>query len=317
MNLLRRIPLRLIGILLLGYILYVIDLHEVLARLRQIGSASILAAIAAFVALLVFRCWRWHVLVVLVHGHGSMLANFASCNESIWLGLATPGRVGEFGRGLDLARRTGAGVAASSALVAFDLVLDLLAFAILCAAGVLLLLVRSDPTTDQFVYLGLVAAGFICLVFMSARIAALFARIPWLGDLPGLSSLLPILATRLTGRSRGAWGIAIATAGASLSYAAMIAALVAPMGLGLSTTQTLTMVGVVGLSGAVPITYFGFGTREAAIIWYFGQLHLTAETAVAVSFLFLLAQLIGIAVSLTIAVTCRRLVEKRGRAEEK
>jgi hypothetical protein len=82
----------------------------------------------------------------------------------------------------------------------------------------------------------------------------------------------------------------------------MMAALVAPLQLRLNLTDVLTMVGLVGVSGAIPITYFGFGTREVTLIWYLSQFGLGKETAVAVSFSFLLAQLIGIAVSLAISV---------------
>jgi len=296
-------PFRLLGVLVLGYVLYIVDLNAVIAQLRQIGIFAAGGAVAAFTALVSFRCWRWVLLVRSAGAQTSALASIVACNASIWMGLATPGRVGEFGRGLDLAHRTGKGLAETSALVLFDLVLDLFAYVVMSAAGVALLAMDNDRAGAMLLFTALVLAGFFCLVFMRVFIAAAARWLPWSSKLLGVSTLLPLLASNL---DRGkSWQIAVATAGAYLSYCFMIAALVAPMRLELTITDTLTIVGLVGVSSAIPITYFGFGTREVTLIWYLSQFGLGKETAVAVSFSFLLAQLIGIAVSLAISLLLR------------
>jgi hypothetical protein len=75
-----------------------------------------------------------------------------------------------------------------------------------------------------------------------------------------------------------------------------------------------TAVGLAGIAGAVPITYFGLGTRDVVLIWFFGQIHRLPSDAVAFSFSVLLAQLIGIFVSLA-AVPLLRAAATRERRE--
>lgn len=302
---LKRIPFRLLGFVLLAYVLYVTDLTQVSKQMHLIGTGSIAGAAAAFLLLLLFRCWRWHLLAGSLAADTPIARSFADCNESIWLGMATPGRVGEFTRGVYLSRATGVGLAAATALVAFDLVLDLLAYVLMAGAGVLLIGLGDRKPENSVVLLLAMVALVVGLSFVSAPIGFVRRHLRVVNKLPGLSLLLPALETRLRGKN--ALGVALGTLGAFLAYAWMMAILVAPMDLALDWRDTLVMVGVVGVSGAVPITYFGLGTREVALIWHFDTLGLSVENAVAVSFAFLFAQLIGIVVSLLVSAAIRLL----------
>lgn len=306
---LKQVPVRLIGLLVLGYVLYVVDLGAVLAQLRRIGPISVAAAAAAFVVLLFARCARWHLLVRCIAPQRSFATNFLSCNESIWLGMATPARVGEFGRGLDLARHGAVPLAEASALVVLDLLLDLFVYATLALAGVLLLLLRNHPVIAPLAYGACVLMACVCLARLRTLIGLVRRWFPSMARLRGVGILA---ALEPAPDDKSSLGIAATTMVAFLAYAAMIAALVAPMHLELAFLQTLSMIGLVGVSGAIPVTYFGFGTREVALIWYFGELGIGTETAVAVSFSFVIAQLVGIAVAVALSVSLR-LVQRLGK----
>jgi uncharacterized membrane protein YbhN (UPF0104 family) len=82
----------------------------------------------------------------------------------------------------------------------------------------------------------------------------------------------------------------------------MVWALVYPMQPDLPPLEIGTSVGLAGMAGAVPITYFGLGTRDVMLVSFFGYLGRPAEEAVALSTCFLLVQLIGILVSLAVAI---------------
>ena len=299
----KRIPFRLAGILLLAYLLYVTDLPVVLILLRNITPSSMFAAVGAFIVLVLARCWRWQTLVSCVGVSTPAVDNFLSCNTSIWLGLVTPGRVGELGRGIDLARQSGKGLAETSALVFFDLLFDLFAYTALALGGALVITL-GDNSVSQAINAACIGVGFLTLLYMRIPIAAGIRWLPWVNKIPGVSLLLPSLVSNL-GLAK-TWRISVATALASLALVLMVEALTSSLHLPLGLTETMAMVGLVGVSGAIPITYFGLGTRDITLIWYLGQHGQSLETAVAVSFMFLLAQLIGIATSITLgfAVGC-------------
>lgn len=305
---LKRVPLRLLGLLLLGYVLYVVDLQAVFDQLRVVGMASLALAAVAFAALAAARCWRWHVLVRCLTRATSFAQNIVACNESIWIGMATPARVGEFSRGVELARQSGTSLRESTALVVFDLLLDLATYAVLAMGALALVTTGRTPVLSSPLYIAGLCAGLVLLASLPALAEALSRALPWLRALPG-ATILPTL-DRALGRA-AAWQVALTTAAAAICYALMMTALLAPMRLDLGFAATLSMIGLVGVAGAIPITYFGFGTREVALIWYFGALGLSKETAVAVSFSFVLAQLIGICVSLVLSPLLRRLARAR------
>lgn len=299
-----RLPFRLIGILLLGYVLYVVDLKEVGAQLRRIDAVSLSEAVLAFICLTLLRCWRWHVLVRSSGTTTSVRASFAACNTSIWMGLASPGRLGEFSRAMHLTQTSGKSLVETSALVTFDLLLDLFASVAMAAAGLVLLALQKAHQPAAFpIYLGCVLAGLVCLTASGPLLQTGRRILLRTGTLPQIAALAGVLVTNLDRKT--SWQIAVATVGAYTSYTLMIASLIAPMQLALDTSSTFTTVALAGVAGAVPITYFGLGTRDFALVWFFDQLGFGSAPAVAVSFSFLLAQVIGILVSLSLAALFR------------
>jgi uncharacterized membrane protein YbhN (UPF0104 family) len=287
-------PWRLIGIVLLVVVLLNIDLKTVFAKFVQIGPLPIVLASGAFVILLVGRYWRWRVLTLAVGVRQPLWESVASCNRSIWLGMATPGRVGEFRRAADLSVARGWGLAASSGLVLVELLIDLGAYATVGFGGFLWLSI-SDPLG---VILGVTVLLVAAVTLLSlGRIAGLAGQwAPVLLRIPGFSELLPALHAGLRGRL--AAQMLPASLVAVTGYVVMIWLLVHPMQADLCIDEVGTAVGLAGVAGAVPITYFGLGTRDVMLLSFFDHIGRPAEQAIVLSFCVLLAQLIGIFVSL-------------------
>lgn len=304
----RRIPFRLIGLLLLAYILFTLDLSLVLEQFRSIGAAAVTWAAMAFVMLLAFRCWRWHVLLQATSVPTSFSQNIVSCNASIWVGMATPGRVGEFRRATDLANEGALGLGQASALVLFELALDLAMFATFAVTAWLLLIGGFDAAQSWTLFSVLMIVTLALLAIVGSIVSASLRLFPALGKIPGVGSLMPRLAEHLdigTGAN-----IASLTLGVALAYVIMMIALIEGMLSAMGFLDAVAIVGLAGVAGAIPITYFGLGTRDVALIWYFAELGQSKETAVAVSFAFLLAQLIGIAVSLAASLVLPGLLRR-------
>ncbi|MGI9383294.1 MAG: lysylphosphatidylglycerol synthase transmembrane domain-containing protein, partial [Methyloligellaceae bacterium] len=256
---LKRIPFRLIGLLLLAYVLYIVDLQEVQNRLRQMAVASVVLTVAAYLIFLGFRCCLWHVLSRTLWPEAPLRRSCYSCNEATWMGLVTPGRIGEFRRAVDLTNDSGTRLATTSALVLFDLFIELFAYAVFALAGAVLL-VMGGGALAWTVYTLCLAAGVLCLVLVRWPMTMTLRWLPFVKRIPGLSNVLPALSAGLR-EPVAAW-LALFTFGTAVGYCLMIVALTSDMRLELSLVDYLTLVGLVGVSGALPITYFGFGIRE-------------------------------------------------------
>lgn len=292
-RLLARAPWRLIGVALLVVVLLRVDLRQVAAQFERIGPVSIAEAALAFLVLLVCRCWRWRVLTRSIGDMSPLWANVASCNRSIWLGMATPGRLGELSRAADLAATRGWTLTAAGALVLFDLSLDLSAYVALALGGMLYF---SLPASWTPLALGALVLAIVLAVLLAARLIGLAVRFaPFLARLPGLAEVLPSLARGF--RDGAAIGALLGTLGAATSYVLMLMCLTRMMQPSIDWTLVAPSIGMAGLAGAVPVTIFGLGTREAVLIWFLGPHGIDAAHAVAFSFTIILAQLIGIAVS--------------------
>jgi hypothetical protein len=289
-----RAPWRLIGIVLLVVVILNVDLQAVLARFSGLGLGFVAGAAAAFVGLLAGRFWRWRILTTAVGARQPFWELASSCNRSIWLGLATPGRVGEFRRAADLALVRRWSMAASSSLVLLELLFDLAANGAIGVGG-LLWLVASSPWGGLAAGAMVLFAAF-SLVGLGLLVRLLLRLAPGLNKVAGLMELLPALRS---GLSIGV-GLKLlaATMLVALSYVGMVWCLVHPMQPDLRADHVATAVGLAGIAGAVPITYFGLGTRDVVLIWFFGKIQMLPPDAVAFSFSVLLAQLIGIVVSL-------------------
>ncbi|WP_026380412.1 lysylphosphatidylglycerol synthase transmembrane domain-containing protein [Afifella pfennigii] len=291
----QRFPYRLIGVGLLIYILSVVDLREVAAALAglSIGELSLASLIiAAFIGL---RCARWDMLVRSTGCNLPFITNLHSCSEAIWLGLVTPGRLGEFRRAMEVRRASGRRLVVIGWLVTFDLALDLAAMALFFLAGLPILFLSAENSLGPLLYAGIFLSGSLALIFTPAILLFAHDYLPGLRQLPGLTEFVKDMLTRLGGR--GMASLTLLSISAFLGYAGAIWALTANIDLDLSLLALLTMVGAVGVSGAIPITVFGLGTRELVLIWYLGFFGKAAETAIAVSLMFLAAQAIAFVIS--------------------
>lgn len=287
-------PWRLIGIVLLIIVLSRIDLAKALADFTRIGPAYIAGAVVSFLVLLVVRCLRWRVFTVAIGARQPFWQLAASCNQSIWLGMATPGRIGEFRRAADLSVVRGWSLASSSALVLVELLVDLGAYVALALGGYLWLTLPAP--WGLAAAMTILVSACLVLVALGPLSGIALKAAPILRKTPGLSEVLPALDAGL--RIGPAVRVLVTTVVALISYVAMVWSLVHPMQADLGALELGTAVGLSGVAGAIPITYFGLGTRDLVLIGFFAQIGKSASDAVALSLCILLAQLIGIFVSL-------------------
>jgi glycosyltransferase 2 family protein len=279
--------LSLAGILLFVVIIVTAGPEEIAATLRDARPLPIASALLFSAAMALAKSWRWKMLL---DGAGletplpTVLRYFLVGN---FLGLATPGRVGDFAKALYLAGRGGNSFARATATIFVDRVLDMLVLTLLAAAVFLHQqnLVVALPIVCLALAIPLVAAKrragerLLRRVFVKMSPGAHRERV---GDeFAAFYAQVSLLLTR----RRLALPLLLAIA----AYVLMILG-VSRIGEGLRLELPMTFVASSVLlaifAALLPISVGGLGSREAVLIACFAQRGLPAQTAVSFSLAF-------------------------------
>jgi uncharacterized protein (TIRG00374 family) len=295
---LRQVTIRLIGLGILALILSRLDLAATAATLARVRWEYLLLALAIVPALFGLKSRRWQRLLKLQEidypGSDAFLAFMAG----LFLGLLTPGRVGEMGRALYLKQDLDVPLSEGLVNVLMDRLFDLYAILVCGAAG--LVWFRLLPSWA----LALIVTGLVGLLLMppallSERLAAwslsLVRSMPWLRThadrlaeeagcfQDGLRSLLtPKLGIPL-----------ILTVLAQCLFFGQAWLLALALDLEVGIIYLAVSVSLAGVLTLLPISFSGLGTRDAVLIAMFAPLGLLAEPAVAYSTLYFLTFYVG------------------------
>lgn len=290
-------PFRLIGPLILIVLLAHVDLRFLWALLSKLAPIQIVSAGAAVLGLLLVRCERWHQLLNAAGFDLERQSTYPSCLRAIWIGYITPGRIGEFKRGLDIVKWKATNPISAGSLVLIDL------------------------GADAVVALGIVFLALL-LAYVMATPIIVFSGGTWISILIGIAiaaSLRPLFSLSSLALSR----IGLATVGSLLNqlaqvprrvllllfaltivsnafYVAMMIPLFSPIAPALTLSNVVIIVMVAAVAGMVPITYFGLGTRESALVIVLTQAGHSSELAIALSLTFVVAMAIGFLVAIAL-----------------
>lgn len=276
--------MRLLGPLLL--ILVIVKLPDRQALISQVGAAfgwELLLAVALNLAALWLKVVRWRALLQTRRISYDFKAAWLAFTAVLYVGLLTPGRVGDVLRVKYLRANTGAGYADGLASIAVDRVCDL------------------------YVLLGFVALG---VARFSQALVGDLGRVTWLGVamcsllplivlVPGVSdSLMRALWSKLAKHDRSGEGMdrflsslrTQATRGAPLAVPLTVAAFVVnyvqgwlvvrAMGLNLEFIDVVALLALASLLSLVPISVSGVGVRELLFSVIFPFLGQTAQSGV-------------------------------------
>ena len=134
---LRQIAIRLIGLAILVFILLKIDLKATLAALADLHWSYLLLAVAANLPLFGLKAWRWQEMLKMQGISYPWRDAFLAFVAGLFLGLVTPGRVGEMSKALYLKQDQGVPVSVGLANVLMDRLFDLYTIMVLGTAGLI------------------------------------------------------------------------------------------------------------------------------------------------------------------------------------
>jgi uncharacterized protein (TIRG00374 family) len=312
---LRTIAFRLIGLSILALILLKLDLKATIATLAGVRWGYLLLAVAVNPLLFGIKAWRWRELLHMQAIGYPWIDAFLAFVAGLFLGLVTPGRVGEMGKALYLKQDLDVPVSEGLANVLMDRLFDLYTILVLGAAGMVWFRLLPGWALALIVA-GVVGALLMPAALLSERLAAYGLRL--VHQLPFLRRFDARL-TGATGRfQRGlrpllAPGMVVPLGLTLLAYALFFGQawlLAVALDLQVGIVYLAVCLSVAGVITLLPISFSGLGTRDAILIAFFAPLGLAAEQAVAFSTLFFLTFYVGGGIIGAVAWQLKPLAER-------
>ena len=284
----------LIGLLILAFILYSIDLGKVLEVLLKIEPFYLLTAIILGLFSILLKGLKYKVVVRAHNKSISFLDGTKYFMIGFFLSLITPGRIGEIARALYANQKINS-IGKSISTVVFDRAIDL---ALLIAMGFVATLSFSLSVQTEVIpieLLAVVAIGFVLALFLISRrnIVRVFLTPLFKAIVPerfkqqartGFEEFYKAMGEATKNKADLAIAVAIGiftwtVVGFSIFFYLLALNLNIPLHFVFLLFPAMTLVEI------LPISFSGLGTREATVIFLLGFYGITAPEAVAFSML--------------------------------
>ena len=281
--------IRLVGLVILFFILSRLDFRALLIQFKHINLYLLFSAIVLNLPLLFIKSLRWKVFLDAQKLSISIKKAFSIYLSSLYIGFITPGRLGEIIKAsyLKQNRVTSFSKGLSSAIM--DRLLDLYLLILLGSFGVYYL-VKGRGVSLEFVF-GLALVISLPIIILHPKFLNLFTRFIFGKLVPkkfrdklnesihefseGMKQIIqPILLS----------GICLTVFSYSLFFFQCYC-VARSMGLPIGYFELALIMSIVNLVTFIPISISGLGTREASMIFLFKTIGLSTEVAVSFSFL--------------------------------
>lgn len=281
--------IRLLGIVIFIIILERIDLHEILHLLRKTNILYILYSIFLFLPIHLITTWRWDILLRSQGIELPFLELLLAYAGISYLSLVTPARIGEFARATYL-KKKGYSFSKSFFSVTVDRILDLFFISLLGLFGIILFL-----PSQAFKVSLVLAIIVLSIMFLFSRRDLLKKVLKFM-----IRHLVPVryregvkenLVDFYEDLRKLRWKtlflITIGVLGTWILIFINRYLIALSLGIKISPIHLVTIIALVLFVNLLPISIFGIGTRDMTLIFFFGQIGLKTEEAVAFSTLIL------------------------------
>jgi len=294
MKLYKLLPL--IGFAILFYLLFNVDIYKVIQIITAMQIEYLLLSIPLIFLMLILKALKWKVIVHSYNISFSLIDSLKAWLIGFSLSIITPGKLGDFARSYYLKDKTRLGKSLTTVMA--DRIIDIVVLFVLSIIG--LFLFFSYYSKSEFLLL--ITSGFF-VIFLIATLAFSKKSFSSLIFKPFYKRFLP---NRYKDKIKSFWddfyeGISIMLKKKKLiSFSFMITFVIwfvtifyafvlsFAFSLNISYWFLLIVMPIVGLILALPISFGGIGTREAAIIFFLSFIGITAEVAFSFSILMLI-----------------------------
>ena len=292
-----RIAFQLLGLLLFIVILIRVDLSEVLQYFGYLDFTDGLIILAVLVTFTFVKGLRWRLLV---SGQGLEISRFRAFSiysAGLYLGIVTPGRVGDFIKSLYLINRGyPAGKSIFSSLV--DRMLDLI---FLVVIGYISLLFFPGIFRNQYLLSTLILVLTLMIAILLfwrrdlvSKAAKKFTSIIFPSKIVDKTdkAITDVLGEFETLDKVSSAGVLLLTVAGWILHFFTFIYFVRILSIDISIPLLIASVSAAIFTAILPVSLFGLGTRELVLIVIFGSIGLSREAAVAFSFSFILVYIV-------------------------
>lgn len=283
--------LRLIGLALLLFLLWQIDVRQLVTVLTQVAPLPLGVAILLNIPQISLKACRWRWLLRAQQTQYGIWAATLSYFGSIFIGLLTPGRLGEFVKAMHVNQDCDVAMGQAFSSVLADRLFDLYALLVVGGAALLSLTAWRDSNS----VLGLALLALLLTLPLAVFLhEGVFGRIRMMGSYLGrpgwwlFASQGWLLELRNGLRQLSLPWLLAAVGMTVLAYTIFFGQcylLALAVGLKTGFVQVSFAVALGSLVTLLPISISGLGTREAAMIVYLGVVGVPAEAALGFSLL--------------------------------
>jgi len=294
------IYLRIIGLALFIYIIFNINIHELYLIFKKTNFfyfflSIILLPISAF-----FGGYKWGILVNLKDSKASLKFLIEAHLKGLFLGIITPGRLGEFYRAKYLSEKTGSSLGRNFYTALVDRIMDIIITVAVSLLSIVFFVFSVVDRQFAIILLGITSIiifGVVIILFMLFeggwtkkilnRMIATTSFKKWgnifIGDFfDSVKELSFFVFVRLLILALISYFLSV--------FIYFILAL--SLGLKITFLQLFFINALVWIILLFPITFLGLGTRDASYIFFFSILNIGASSAVAFSMLILFTGII-------------------------
>ncbi|MCF7844221.1 MAG: flippase-like domain-containing protein [Kiritimatiellales bacterium] len=243
-----------IGIVLFIWILLKIDIQQASTNLMQVSVLALVAAIILFPVIYLIKSYRWHVLTSAAGADTNFKESMRIYMSGLFLGIATPGKLGEAIKIPALVNQ-GLKIKDATSITVIDRALDVLIL------GIIGIWASAKLISANFAFgIGLTGSLIMILILLTRKIL-----LPNINIKSWLSALILTVVN---------WCV----------YFLQLWILSVGFDLQIVLPIFISIMTLVGIISILPIAPAGLGTRDAAIIYFFGTLGIAAEKAITFSF---------------------------------
>lgn len=283
--------IRLLGVLLLIFILTRIDLPNVASAIAKVNLWYLVLVIILHLPVVFLKAWRWQYLLKMQGVTYPLRHSFPAYFSGVYLGLTTPGRLGDFARVLYLRhdKELPVGGALSSVLV--DRLYDIYLLVIVGGFGLIAFSPLGERTVLFILFLVFILAVFSLFLNwqIGKRAVSVIYKVSALQRLKAqIDTSVDQFYAGLGGLTRkGLIFCSLLTLVAYAIYFGQCYLLALSLNLSLSFLYVTSCMAVAVLITMIPISIAGIGTRDGTLIFLFSLQGVSAESALSYSLLVL------------------------------
>jgi len=290
-----------IGIILFIWIILNVNIPRVLKIIS--GADPYLIFIAAFLILpiILTKALKWKILIKSYKIDFPLLNSGEAWLIGFFLGIVTPGRVGEISRAYYLKMKSGVSFGRSVTTVFVDRIVDITTLFLLAILGLGIFITQFSGMVGLVFYIPIFFTTFLLLIFIITKKEFVHRFLKPLSEKFMPKKYHKILSGTFhefyhgmgeMSKDKISYSLIICLATWLLSILQYYF-LSKSLGIHLPFSFFFAVVPIVVLLDTLPISFSGIGTRDAALIFFFSLINLSSETAVSLSLLvFVVAYLL-------------------------